>query len=95
MKITGSFIMRKIAGETVLVPTSDTSRDFNGMITLNETAKFIWEHLEEVGSREELATLMTKEFEVEYERAFLDVTNTVRMLYRSGFVTPSKEDRSW
>ena len=46
MKIVKEFILREIAGECVLVPTGATSQEFNGMITISDTAKFIWENIE-------------------------------------------------
>ena len=47
MKRTKEFIKRNIAGEIVLVPSGQTAREFNGMVTLTETGEFIWEHIEE------------------------------------------------
>lgn len=38
MKIVKEFILREIAGECVLVPTGATSQEFNGMITVSDTA---------------------------------------------------------
>ena len=45
MKIVKEYILREIAGEYILVPTGETTQEFNGMITISETAKFIWENL--------------------------------------------------
>lgn len=39
MKIVKEFILREIAGECVLVPTGATSQEFNGMITISDTAR--------------------------------------------------------
>ena len=36
MKRTKEFIKRNIAGEIVLVPSGQTAREFNGMVTLTE-----------------------------------------------------------
>ena len=36
MKIVKEFILREIAGECVLVPTGETSQEFNGMITISD-----------------------------------------------------------
>lgn len=52
MKIVKEFILREIAGECVLVPTGATSQEFNGMITISDTAKFIWENIEKADSLE-------------------------------------------
>lgn len=43
-----------IAGEVILVPTGAATQQFNGMITLNEVAAFIWKNLDESKSKEEL-----------------------------------------
>lgn len=66
-------IMRNIAGESVLIPTGELAGKFNGMINLNSTAAFIWEHMEEVSSEEELTALMLDAFDVDEETAALDV----------------------
>ena len=58
MKIVKEFILREIAGECVLVPTGETSQEFNGMITISDTAKFIWENVEKVDSLEEMIRRM-------------------------------------
>ena len=46
MKINKDFMIRDIAGETILVPTGEISHNFNGMITLNEVAAFILQNIE-------------------------------------------------
>ena len=44
MKITKNpeLILRTIAGESVLIPTGEMAARFNGMISLNGPAAFIW-----------------------------------------------------
>ena len=69
MKIIKEFILRNIAGECVLVPTGATTQEFNGLITLSDTGKFIWEHLETVDSFDELIALMLEEYEIDEETA--------------------------
>ena len=63
IKKNSDLIMRNIAGECVLVPTGELAAKFNGMITLNASAQFIWEHMEEVSSPEELVALLLDAFE--------------------------------
>ena len=41
MKIKGLYIIRKIAGETVVVPSGDSQLDSNVLIMLNETGEFL------------------------------------------------------
>ncbi|WP_455543007.1 hypothetical protein [Intestinibacter sp.] len=42
MKRNQDFILRNIAGEYIMVATGDATQAFNGMITLNDVAAFIW-----------------------------------------------------
>ena len=42
MKIVKEFILREIAGETILVPTGTAAQEFNGMLSMTDTARFIW-----------------------------------------------------
>ena len=51
MKINPEYVLRNIAGEQVVVPTGKVSRYFNGLITMNEVAQFIWEHVDQAESR--------------------------------------------
>ena len=45
MKLKKGFVLREVAGETVVVPV-EAELKFNGMITLNEAAKVLWNVLE-------------------------------------------------
>jgi len=79
MKRNTDFMLRDIAGEVILVPTGAATQQFNGMITLNEVAAFIWKNLDESKSKED-------EFEVDEETARTDVEGFVGALYEHGLV---------
>lgn len=95
MKIVKEFILRTIAGETVLIPTGETTQEFNGLITVSDTAKFIWENMEKVNSFKELVKLMLEEYDIDEETAKADAHQFIRELLQIGFVECSKEDKSW
>lgn len=95
MRIIKEFIMRTIAGETILVPTGATAEEFNGMLTLTETAKVIWENLEKVDSLDEMAHVLTEQYEVDEETAKQDAAALISELLRTGFIECTKEDRTW
>ena len=95
MKIIKEFILREIAGECILVPTGKTSQEFNGMITVSDTARFIWENLEKTDSFQELVELMLEEYEIDEETAKRDAAGLITALLKNGFIECSKEDRSW
>ena len=52
MKKKEKFLLRKIAGSNIMMPVGETALKFNGLITANDPAAFIWEHVEEVNSVE-------------------------------------------
>lgn len=81
MKLKDGFILRTVAGETVVLPAAGVT-DFDMMITLNETGKFLWERLE-VGTEE---TDLVKALLAEY-----DVTEEVATKSVSAFVARLKE----
>lgn len=72
MKRTKEFIKRNIAGEIVLVPSGQTAREFNGMVTLTETGEFIWEHIEEAESFNHLAYIIHSGFISGYQNRYGD-----------------------
>lgn len=95
MKIIKEFILREIAGEHVLVPTGEASQEFNGMISMTDTAKFIWEHLECVNSLDEMVKALTDAYEVDESTARRDVIGFLNALLQHGMIAFSKEDHTW
>lgn len=86
MKIKNEYIMRKIAGETVIVPVGDAAARFSGMITLNETGEFIWTFLQEENSEGGLLNAMLEEFEVDRDRASADIASFLEILRKNNML---------
>ena len=63
MKIKSGFILRDVAGKTFVVATGELSKKFKGMITLNETGKFIWNLLANDITKEEIVNKMLEVYE--------------------------------
>lgn len=95
MKIVKEFILREIAGECILIPTGETTQEFNGLITLSDTGKFIWEQIERVDSLEELVDAMIEEYDIDRDTAKKDAVEFIGTLMTNGFVVCTKEDKSW
>lgn len=95
MKIVKEFILRDIAGECVLVPTGATTQEFNGLITMSDTAKFIWENMEKANSLEEMISMILSEYEIDEETAKKDAIEFISQLVQAGFVECTKEDKTW
>ena len=86
MKIKKEFVLRNIVGEYVLVPVGETAQELNGLVTLSETAKFIWDNLEKVNSIEEMVDVVLEEYEIDRETATEDVREFIEKLESAGFV---------
>lgn len=95
MKIVKEFILREIAGENVLIPTGKTAQDFNGLITLSETAKFIWENIEKAESLDAMISMIYDNFEADMETIQKDAIEFISELLGRGFIQCTKEDRTW
>ena len=92
MKKTQTFIKRDISGETILIPTGDTARTFNGMITLQGIGGFIWDHIEEAESLEHLIDMITEEFDIDRKTAGGDAISFIMQLLRAGMIRPTGKD---
>lgn len=95
MRIAKEFILREIAGECVLVPTGATTQEFNGLITMSDTARFIWENMEKADSLDEMIEMILGEYEIDEETARKDAVGFISQLVQAGFVECTKEDKTW
>lgn len=86
MKIKDGFIKRKVVGKWVVVPTEKLSKQYNGIIELNETANEIWEGLVKGLSPEEIAKSIVEEFEVTYENALTDINKMIEDMTKEGII---------
>lgn len=85
MKLKNGFVLRTVAGETVVIPSGD-DMDLNVMITLNETGRFLWEQLQEDKSLEQLVDATTAEYDVSREDAKKYIEEFVKKLDDNGFL---------
>lgn len=85
MKLKDGFILREVAGQTVVLPTGG-DLDLNMMITLNGTAKFLWEKLNEETTEAELVAALLAAYEVDEATATTCVANFVAELKKHDFL---------
>lgn len=69
MKRNPNFLMRPVAGRFVLAPIGEMVKTFSGMITLNETGKFLWDMLEQDQTVQSMAQALAENYEVDVESA--------------------------
>ena len=84
MKIKNGFILRKVPGMNLVMPTGKNVKEFNGSLMLNDTGTFIFEKLQKGSTPEETAQALTQEYDVTLDTASADVQNTVASLIEAG-----------
>ena len=63
MKLKDGFVLHELGGRTVVIAVDERAEEFNGMITLNETAVEIWKLLKEDTTEEQVVAGITALFE--------------------------------
>lgn len=85
MKLKDGFILREVAGQTVVLPTGE-ELDLNMMITLNETGAFLWKQLENENDQAGLVAALLAEYDVDEATAKTAVEGFVAKLNENGFL---------
>lgn len=85
MKLKDGFVLRTVAGETVVLPSGD-ELDLNMMITLNDTGRFLWEKLEVGAEADQLVAALLAEYDVDEATARAAVERFVAKLNDHGFL---------
>lgn len=81
MTIKKGFVAKEIAGQYVVVALGEASKIFNGIIKLNESAKFIWDLLVEGKEKDDVVEALLNEYDgVDRETAARDFDNFVNTL---------------
>ncbi len=86
MKLKHEFVVREVAGETLLVPVGLSTLSLNGMLVLNECGRFLWQQLPKAESEADLVNALLEEYEVERETAAQDVEEFLDSLWKLGIL---------
>lgn len=87
MKIKEGFILRTICGEHIVVGEGLAQVNFNKMLSMNESAAYLWKQIEGKSfTREDLVQYLLDQYEVTAEKAAEDVEKLVATWVREGVV---------
>lgn len=73
MHIPKGFHVRQILDETIAVPSGEVSKQFSGIVSLNEVGQFLFEQLQTEQTTESLIGALLDTYEVDRETAQQDV----------------------
>lgn len=74
MRIKKEYVLREIANTWIVVPFGKSAVNFNGILTLNETGRLIWQKLEAGATEQDLVETLTQEYDVSVEKAQKDIS---------------------
>lgn len=88
MKTIKGFVLRPLGNEFILVGESVSLVNFNKMITMNETAAFLWQKVDGLDgfTAADLQHFLLDEYEVSAEQALKDAEDTMAKWLESGIV---------
>lgn len=86
IKKSSNFVYRKIADESIIIPIKNDSADLASIYTLNETADFVWNKLDENGSVEGIINSLIKKFNVSHDEASCDLMALIGELEKAGLI---------
>ena len=80
MKKTEGYIVKRLEDEYLVFPTGKRTEEVNEVISLSETAGFIYLHAEEAENIDELAQIVGKEYGIDSSEVYEDVKSVVKTL---------------
>ena len=81
------FTLRDICGEHIIVAEGLSNVDFSSIISLNESAAYLWRKADgQDFSAEDLAAWLEEEYEVDHATALHDAAETMKSWQSAGIV---------
>lgn len=86
MKIKKEFVLREIAGDSVLVPIGKTMKEYTGLFPVNDVGADIWKLLPEAESAEYIVDKLYEEYDVDKATLRKDVEEYLTKLRNYGII---------
>ena len=88
MKIKNGYLVHEVAGNYVVIKIGQEALNFNGLITLSESAKMLWDLLnrENGASQEDLVNKLLEEYDVDKDTAQNDVIDFIESLKNNNII---------
>lgn len=81
------YVLRKIAGENILVSMGEGVADFCGIVKLNLSAEIVWNTLQKGATKEQLIQALVEQFAIGRDQAEQDVESTLELLISRGMIS--------
>lgn len=79
--------LRSVGGENVVVAQDADNINFSRIISMNDSAAWLWMEIDIDFDAETLAKLLTQKYEVDFERALADSKRLIAKWSDAGIIT--------
>ena len=87
MKVIKGFKLRPLGGEYILIGESVELINFNKMITMNESAAYLWEKTQDIDfNADTLTQMLLEEYEVDEKTARADAQTVIQQWLDAGII---------
>ena len=86
MRIKEGYVLREVAGSYVVVPAGERSKEFYGMVNLNESGSVLWKRAGKEFDRTALISELLDIYNVSEQQAAEDVDRFISILKENEFV---------
>ena len=89
MKAKTGFNLRTVCGENIIVAEGKENIDFSNIISMNESSAYLWKQVQDMESftNEDLARLLTEEYEVDLDTALTDAIQLSQQWLQAGIIS--------
>ena len=86
MRIKEGYLVHEVAGNYVVIKIGQEAVNFNGLITLSESAKMLWDLLKNDASIDDLVNKLLSEYEIDEETARRDTLEFIDSLKKNNIL---------
>ena len=86
MKIKEGFLVHEVAGNYVVIKIGQEAVNFNGLITLSESAKLLWDLLKDDAEVKDLVNKLLEEYDIDEETATNDTLEFIESLKKNNIL---------
>ena len=86
MRANHDFLLREIAGESILLPVGEAAQRMSGLVDLNESGTLLWKKLEKDCTEQELVEALLQEYDVSEATAKADVKKFIVKMREAGLI---------
>lgn len=87
------FVVRKVGDARMVIPTGPRMKEYQGVITINETGAFLFDLIKEEKTNKEMMDALMAEYEIDQETAYEALSAFVHQCNAAGLLVVDEVDK--